>query len=543
MPDYTAHLGDPDTDPDPRELADLSLNDLGNARRLLARHGVDMLSVDHIGWHVWDGRRFDREAGNAEAMKRCFDVVDAMALEVAALSADPVLSRVVMDAEDDPLGSDLDQAAARPKRRRTAAEVRAAALAKHRVASGNAGKINGMMKLAEPLKRIAAMKLDADKLAFTAQNGVLRLSRSVQGEPGEDIPMHLQTGFSRADLGTKLAGAAYDPTSRCPKFEAFLEGIMPSPAVRGFLQRFFGYCLTGETFEQVFLVFYGKGANGKSQLLIAIRAAMGDYAMTSDIKTFLSDDKSNGANARPDIARLPGVRLVVASEPEQGQALDESLIKTITGGEMMVTRNLFRDMFEFEPIFKPILSTNYKIRIRGTDNGIWRRVLLVPFEQTITADRDIKDLGKQLGAEEGSGILNWMLDGYADWRAQGLSPPPEIRDATDEYRAESDPIGMFVRECMEIVLADTKNELAVRVYEIYVQWCIEAGYDPVKRNMLGRKLTDRGIHRGKSSNATYSNVVLTPDAYELERRAHERMNSRYPSRSSEPPGEVSEVPS
>ena len=505
-----------------RKLAHEPLNDLGNARRLIGRHGDDLVAVDHIGWHVWDGKRFEREAGAAEAMKRCFGTVDDMAYEIAGALTDPDMKKFVEE-EDELFDDNIDQAGAKVKKRRTRGEALADRLRKFRVQAGNAGKIKGMLTLAEPLKRMPAAKLDARKLSFTVGNGVLVLNPEAPAEPGAEIETHRLAEFDRADLGTKLGGVIYDPAATCPKFLRFLESIMPAPEVRGFLQRFFGYCLTGDTSEQVFLVFYGKGANGKSQLLIAIRMVMGDYASTSDIKTFLADDKSNGANARPDIARLPGNRLVVASEPEQGMALDESTIKTVTGGEMMVTRNLFRDMFEFEPAFKIILSTNYKIRIRGTDNGIWRRVLLVPFEQTIAEADMVKDMGKMLGSEEGPGILNWMLDGYADWRANGLAVPAEIRDATDEYRSESDPIGIFMRECIELTTSENCNISAARVWNVYTEWCRDGGFDPFKRNGFGRQLTNRGVHRDKSSNAIYRGIRFTEEAHALEAQIEKRL--------------------
>lgn len=521
-----------------RDLADLALNDMGNAERLIGRFGEDILFADEVGWHVWDGRRFQREAGEDEAMKLCFATVKAMDGEVEALRNDPDLKRQMHDPKPDPFEDDLDQALAkRPKQQRSKAEIRSGRLQSFAVTAGNAGKIAGMLKLAKPLKRMPPQRLDAEKRIFTVRNGALKLDETPSHEPGDDpFPVDL-VKFNRAHLGTKLGGVEYDPDAMCPKFQKFLESIVKKPAVRAFLQRWFGYCLTGDTSEQVFLVFYGKGANGKSQLLIAIRAVLGDYAATSDIKTFLADDNAGGGSPTPDIARLPGARLVVASEPEQGQSLDESTIKTLTGGEAMTARKLFRDIFEFDPAFKLILSSNYKIRIRGTDNGIWRRVLLVPFEETIAEADMVKDMGKMLGAEEGPGILNWMLDGYAAWRDYGLAVPQEIRDATDEYRAESDPIGIFMVECVELVKDDDRRVDAVTLRDIYGQWAREAGFTPMSDNAFGRAMTNRGVHRHKSSNAVYRGIILTNEAHDIHARfldERRQKGLRYPGRDSEP---------
>ena len=135
----------------------------------------------------------------------------------------------------------------------------------------------------------------------------------------------------------------------------------------------------------------------------------------------------------------------------------------------------------------------------------------------------VKDMGKMLGSEEGPGILNWMLDGYADWRANGLAVPAEIRDATDEYRSESDPIGIFMRECIELTTSENCNISAARVWNVYTEWCRDGGFDPFKRNGFGRQLTNRGVHRDKSSNAIYRGIRFTEEAHALEAQIEKRL--------------------
>src|SRR5262249_5005445 len=161
----------------------------------------------------------------------------------------------------------------------------------------------------------------------------------------------------------------------------------------------FGYCLTGDVGEQVMVLFHGRGANGKSTLLSLMAHVMGDYALTLPIQSFLHDDRRGGGDATPDLARLPGARLVMAAEPERGSRLSEAVVKTVTGGDKVVARRLFEGQFEFEATFKLVLSANEKPRITGQDEGIWRRVTLVPFAAAIARERRDKRLIEKLKAE------------------------------------------------------------------------------------------------------------------------------------------------
>src|SRR5262249_29253323 len=151
------------------------------------------------------------------------------------------------------------------------------------------------------------------------------------------------------------------------------------------------------------------------------------------IQSFLHDDRRGGGDATPDLARLPGIRAVMASEPERGSRLSEAVVKTVTGGEKVVARRLFEGQFEFDATFKVILSANEKPRIIGQDEGIWRRIVLVPFNAFVPHERRDKRLLDRLKAEA-SGILNWTLDGARIWREEGLAIPRVLAEATDQYR-------------------------------------------------------------------------------------------------------------
>jgi putative DNA primase/helicase len=483
---------------DDRKLLYEPPNDTGNARRLIARHGHDMLFVDDIGWHVWDGRRFQGgKFGEAEATTRAQMTAEAIAIEAKLIG--------------DELRRLEDERTEEAAERRMILMDRGEKHSKFCVASGNAPRVKAMLEMAVPKKRITPQSLDRDPLKFNCENGTLLLQpREEAGEPAQLAP------HARRDRLSKLAGVAHDPEAKCPIFDGFLKEIMPDEEVRHFLQVFFGYCLTGDIGEQMIVICYGTGANGKSTLLDAIKFVMGEYAVTLPIETFLADDRKRGGDATPDIARLPGSRLVLASEPETSARISESVVKTITGGEMMTARRLFKDQFEFLPAFKLVISVNRKPTVRGQDEGIWRRLGLVPFTVTIPkAKRDKRMMAKL--REEAAGIFNWMFEGFLEWQERGLPHVAAIEAARDEYRAESDPIGEFLRD--RTVRKPGATCSATSLYQDYVAWFVRNFGDKSRAatiQVFGRAMTDRGYHREKIGVYFYRDIELLPKPAEEE---------------------------
>ena len=470
-----------------RYLADYTRNDHGNSRRLIDRHGADMIHVDQVGWHVWSGKRWAREGGETAARQRAADTAVAMLDELR---------------ETGPRDGEIE---------RTFAE-RINAAWRFAIESGNRGRIEAMLALAAVDLHREAAELDALPYLFNADDAALSLAA-----PSDQIAEHddgvRPRAFRRADMLTRQAAAAYDPEAECPTFLKFLSEILPNPEIRTFLQRFFGFVLTGDVGEQVMLVCYGTGANGKSTLLNTIAAILGSYAVTLPIATFLHDNRRSGREATPDLARLPGMRLALAGEPEIGARLSESVVKSITGGDRIVARALYGNQFEFDPAFKLVLSCNHMPAIKGQDEGIWRRVLIVPFEVYIPPERRRRPLAlKGAMLAEAPGILNWLLDGYRMWREQGLAAPNAVRKVTDEYRAESDPLGDFLAGRTEQIPGASVS--SQRLYEAYERWAAGNAVEPVSKNLFGRMLTARGYRRDKAGIMFYHDLALKDEPAE-----------------------------
>ena len=231
--------------------------------------------------------------------------------------------------------------------------------------------------------------------------------------------------------------------------------------------------LTGSTREQCIFFLYGDGSNGKSTFLDVLADLFGSYAMNAQSETITARRQSD--SPRADIARLKGARLVTISECPADVWLDEAIVKQLTGGDTVTARYLYGREFEFKPEFKLIMATNYKPRIRGTDSGIWRRIRLVPFTQTIPEDKQDLQLPDKLRAEL-PGILNWALEGLRRWmqasaggKRRGLPPCAAVDNATAEYRGEQDRLKQFLEDCTEPALGYTVQ--AGILYQTYRAWC------------------------------------------------------------------------
>lgn len=495
---------------DDRALADEPRNDLGNARRLIARFGADLIWVGEACWYAWTGKHWRADAENAAALRMAHKTAEAIREEAKALDAEARAElgerAVFLDA---PAKKDDFPDVTAWRKRLTAHWAWA-------VLSGNQAKAAAMLDAARPYLTRRPGDLDADPDLLCVANGTLELRR--QGLRLRD--------HDRADLITRISPVAYDAQAVAPKFRAFLARIQPQANRAVFLQSFFGYCATGETGEQVMAMLIGKGANGKSTLLNCVAGVQGDYSMHAPVESFLYQDRGGGGDkASPDLARLPGARLVLTSEPEIGARLSESRVKAVTGGEPMTVRRLHRDFFEFDPAFKLVLSCNSKPTIRGSDDGIWRRILIVPFDVQIPEAEQVNDFHSALLADEGPGILNWLIDGWRLWREAGLAPPADVKLAAEEYRRDSDPIGEFARWA---TVEGPGSVGATRMYALYSAWVRRDGIDPVSQTLFGRKLGDMGFHKERAGIVYYERVGLTAAAEEFEAEIEDAKNGAPP---------------
>lgn len=515
-------------------------NDTGNGQRLLRHFGSDLLNVREMssqredGWHYWTGQRWMREGGNEYATlcaqrtapriqleadyitatiseRREMETGDDAAIERGGLEAKP---REQWNEADRKRAMVLDRQIAAGNAAREALQKRQINRRKFAVSSGNGSKLREMLKAMLPHRTAAVEDMDKDSLAFNVANGTLRFICHQIADPECPDPetarmievwaAHLDP-HDAADLICNLSPVEYRRDATCPIFLKSLERFQPNGAKRRWLQKYFGYSITGLNGEQCMLFNYGVGSNWKSTCVEIISRVMGDYAEMLKFESLAEVGETTGAQANPDFARLPGKRLVRVGESKRGVALNEGLIKSLTSGEPWVTRHNFGNFFSFYPSFKLALSGNNKPDIGGVDHGIWRRVRFVIWPVTIKDDerRDMVEVIAELWAER-EGILAWLVEGALMYLSEGLAPPQEILDETEEYREEQDVIGAFLTACVNTMppkpdVAEPPFVTAQAMFEAFERYCDANGLRAWKQKSFGQALSQKGLIRDRKS--------------------------------------------
>jgi len=377
---------------------------------------------------------------------------------------------------------------------------------------GNQARMKAALSQAAVMESIEVQPEDLDAVSrvLTLENGRFDLEALPGGGEVDVDPTEFAAALSdhsRLDRSTHIAPTAFDGSAECPKFMAFLEMIQPAAETRAYLQRVFGYTLSGSMAEQCAFLFRGEGANGKSTLLSTIGGVLGDYKVGCPIETFLRDRGRSGSGPSPDLARLPGARMIVASEPETGAVLSEARIKAFTGGEEITARNLNEGFFDYLPQGKLFLSFNRTPQIKADDDGTWRRLHIVPFPFTIPkGSRRKLEVVLAEFKTEAPGILNWMLEGWRAYAADagGLGMPPEVEVASRELRESFDNLGQCIAD---LCVRDEREVLLFKAFrQVAGKWFDSQGITGPTPNSLGRRLSERGFKRtevGKKSDRAY----------------------------------------
>lgn len=467
--------------------ARLPMTGFGLAERFRMRRGHDFLYTTAKGWLAWDGRRWrvlDQEQNSlpAEVKAAVFatirDVQDeARLVRQTGVPPDSVSQRTLASyqAEGKPLNPEgLNRGGT------TAAELEMWARACETNGTLTATASVAMQWLTRPIE-----DFDREGGAICVLNGTLRAA------PREDGSWAVvRSPHRREDLNTRLAPVDYDPEARAPRFDALIRWAQPERARRRYVRQWLGYNLTGHTGAQILQFWYGKGANGKSTVIDACASAIGDYAGTILIEALLDQSvRKSGDAATPALARLSGVRLLRTSEPEENSKLNEALIKLVTGQEPFPARALHKGFFDLRPDFKLTISGNHELRIKGTDEGIWRRLKQVPWESRI-ADADKDETLPERLREELPGIFAWMVRGMLDWLAHGFVEPESVTAATVAWRDESDPVGRFLRDCTEPDATGRVQSSAL--HALYAAWAKAAGEFEISNRKLTSNLKTHG---------------------------------------------------
>lgn len=448
-------------------------DDTGNALRFRDAN-AGLIHYNHVDgcWIYWDGVRWASDE-NGEIKRRADKMLADMAKDLKEMQDDPAYN----------------------------------AYKKHLSRSRSHRGKEGFIAEARHLEGVPVLPSEMDRAgnAFNVRNCLISLKTGRTAE------------HDKKYMISKLAPVTYDENARCPRWDRFIEEVTcGDKSLQLYLQRMIGYCMTAYTKEQCMFFLYGNGSNGKSVFVDTIAYMLGEYAASCQPETVMMRDRNN--TARGDLARLKGARMVVTSEPNDGCRLDEGIVKQMTGGteNKLTARFLYGREFEFSPEFKIVMSTNYKPVIKGTDNGIWRRVRLIPFTAEFTKENRDPQLTEKLRREL-PGILNWAIAGAVGWCKEGLPPCAIIDEAGQEYRSEMDRVQQFLDDCTE--RSDSGSTQASTLYKCYRAWCSEQGDRfPISSNKFCSELKRRYKSRKTSAFNEYLGICINAFGLDLYNR-------------------------
>lgn len=357
---------------------------------------------------------------------------------------------------------------------------------RHKNGSLSRNKLTAMVGLAQSDQRLAVpvTALDAAPRHLNTPGGIVSLT---DGSIAPSDP---------AALHTRSTSVAPDPTLPTPRWTAFLADTFGGdPEMVGFVQRLAGYSASADTGTHVFPFLHGPGGNGKSVLMDVLRHLLGDYAAPAPAGFLMVGRQEHSE----ELARLQGLRMVVASEINPDARFDEAKLKELTGGDTLTARYMHQSFFSFEPTHHLWLMGNHQPRVKSGGDSFWRRLRLLPFQYKVPEAKKIDGLADLLLAEEGPGILAWIIAGAIDHFARGLREPESVKAATAAYAAEEDHIGRFLEDCCTRgPVAQVRTETG-RVRAAYEAWCHSEGEQPMDARTFGRELKARGIVRKPSS--------------------------------------------
>lgn len=335
------------------------------------------------------------------------------------------------------------------------------------------------MHMIDEFKKYVIVKhgeFDKEDMLLNTESGYVDLSN------GELHDHDIDKKFSHQTV------AEYSDNVDAPLWEKFLNQIFNNDEeLIHYVQKAIGYSFTGSVDEQCLFILNGRGRNGKSVFSNVVSDVAGNYAKQMNVQTIVAKKNQSGS-ANSDIARLEGARIVTSSELNEGDRFDESLVKQLTGGDKILARFLYGSEFEYKPKFKIWMATNHLPIIRGTDDGIWRRIKIIPFNIQIPKEKVDKKLEYKLKAEY-TGILNWIVQGAIMWQQEGLEDPEAITKVIETYRAEMDPLDAFLEECC--TTGQNYSIKAREMYDAYHEWAKESEEYKMSLNKFGREMSKK----------------------------------------------------
>ncbi|MEU3426629.1 phage/plasmid primase, P4 family [Streptomyces gardneri] len=439
-------------------------DDIGNAQRVVDRFGTEVRWIsDTEQWATYNGGRWSFKGANTAVWTRVVATIDSLADEAANYSAEPPVFEAGSKPTKEEQLSELEkfQRWARQQRMRPKLAAAREVLQAH------------------PALHVHMDHFDRPEMLLNVANGVVDLTT------GELRP------HDRGLYLMQQSPIAFDPEARAPMWMDFLASVMPDEERQAYLARVVGYTLTGSTQEQAMFIHHGDGQNGKGVFMRVLMELLGDYAQSVPRSTLLAKQSEGIPN---DVARMVGKRLLATTETSAGKRLDDELVKQLTGEDTMSARFMRAEYFDFRPVGKIHLATNYLPNVGG-GHGIARRLQDIGWDVTVPPGKRIPKLDEKIMAREAAGVLNWAIAGCIEWQKRGLDVPDAVREKTREHLAGSDSLSIWLdEETVEVEDAVTETQ---QLFSNYALWCEGARTRPMTMTAFKLALKERGIESGK----------------------------------------------
>ena len=354
----------------------------------------------------------------------------------------------------------------------------------------DSGKVTATMNESKPRLLINVDKLDADALLLNCPSATYDLRKGMAGRKEHDY----------ADYCTKVTAA--DPSDEGKKLwddslELFFCG---DQELMRYVQKVCGLMCIGKVYREEMIIATGEGSNGKSTFWNTIYRVLGTYG-----KTIAADTLTTGCkrNTLPEMATLRGQRMLLASELQEGMSLNTATIKQLTSTDPIHAEAKYYAPFDFRPTHSLVLYTNHLPKVRATDKGIWRRLIVVPFNASIEGKGDIKNYAEVLYEQARGPVMKWLIEGaQAVIRDEFRIEPPEcVKKATAEYRESNNWFANFLGECCEV--APDASEKSGQLYMAYRNWCSNCGEYAHSTTNFYDALKQAGFERVKKRDRTY----------------------------------------
>lgn len=323
---------------------------------------------------------------------------------------------------------------------------------------------NNLLKDAQVHYPISINNFDKDPYVLNLKNGTYNLKTNKF------------SAHNSQDFLTKMSPVDFDITATSDRWNSFISEITcGDEEVAKFIQKIFGYGLSGSTKHECMTILYGATTrNGKGTLCESVLKVLGTYGCTARPETIALNQNNNSSSPSEDIARLAGVRFVNIAEPKKGLILNAAQVKSMTGNDTLNARFLHENSFDFKPQFKIYINTNHLPVINDISIFTSGRLHIIPFNRHFDKNEQDKNLKTTFANEKNqSAILNWLIEGFNLLEKEGLKPPKAIQEATNKYEHESDKMSLFIEECLEKGNYEVKT---ADVYPEYRRWCTVNGH-------------------------------------------------------------------